>query len=374
MREVIFLAPLPTMSKRTRLSKMIDPVLNSGCIVSFFGWEREPGEMENFRTRTSGVSEKAILRGGGYASRRARMMYPLWMMVVFLRVLLLGRERVIFALGWETAFPALLASMLTRSRIVFDDADRFSMIVKLPKPANLVLQKLERWASYRSQLHIVPGMARYEWRHDRMVVLRNTPLAKDFDGARAAAPERPPHELVIYANGWIGETRGAPVFLEALNLAAKRGIDVRFLISGRVDGPSAPHLINHPAVSFAGELTQKDALALYAVCDAVLTYYDPNIPINRLAESNKWGDAVVLGCPIIVNSEVETARELVDRGAAFSVPYHDVDGLVALWQRLIEDPTQFEKADKALAELKSDFPEFDTQFVGMLNRLKPYGE
>ena len=374
MRDIVFLAPLPTISKRTRLSKMIAPILDSERKIQFFGWEREPGEMENFQTKIDGVTEKAILRGGGYASKRVRLMYPVWMMVVFTRVLILGRQRLIFALGWETAFPALLASMLTRSRIVFDDADRFSMILKLPKPANAVLQRLERWVSFRSQLHIVPGLARYEWRHDRMVILRNTPLAKDFEDARAAAPGRLPHELVIYANGWIGETRGAPVFLEALNLAAERGIDVRFLIAGRVDGPSAPHLISHPAVSFVGELTQKDALALYTVCDAVVTFYDPNVPINRLAESNKWGDAIFLGCPIIVNSEVETAHDLIDRGAAFSVPYHDVDGLVTLWQRFIEDPAQFEKAGKALAAFKSDFPEFDTQFVGILNRLNPNRE
>lgn len=371
MREIVFLAPLPTMRKRTRLSKMVPQVLEKGCSILFYGWERETGEAEKFRTNTSGVKEEIILRGGGYASQRARLMYPLWMMLVFFRVLQLGRNRLIFALGWETAFPAQLASMITGSRIVFDDADRFSMILRLPGFAHTLLQSLEEWTSRRVTFHIIPSFSRYGWRHDRMIVLRNSPRDADLVEARNTARQRPSNKLVLYVNGWIGETRGGPIFVKALDIADERGLDLHMLIAGRVEGEAASRLVSHPYVTFFGELSQREALAWYTVCDAVLTYYDPAIPINRKAESNKWGDSMYFDCPIIVNSEVETMQHFIEAGAAFGVPYYDATALVALWERMLATPDVLIEAKNALGKFKDDYPIFDTQFDMILNRLMP---
>lgn len=367
MDEIIFFAPLPALRKRTRLSKMAACILAQDYRIRFFGWERERGEAAEFASDDDRISEATILRGGGYASSRARLLYPLWMAAVFFRVLRLGRGRTIFALGWETAFPAVLAAWLTRSRIVFDDADRFSMIFRLPGPLHRGLQRLEEWTSRRAAMHVIPGFSRYEWRHDDMVILRNSPLEADFAQARRAAPPRPPHKVVLYANGWIGETRGAPVFLKLLDLADERGIDLHLLIAGRVSGEAAPRLIGHHRVTYLGEVPQRDALACYAVADAVLTYYDPAIIINRKAESNKWGDAVFFGCPIIVNTEVETARPFLQAGGAWAVPYEDADALAALAQRIGDDAGMREAASAALRTLLPDYPVFDTQLKSILD-------
>lgn len=371
MREVVFIAPLPAMRKRTRLSKMVPQVLGAGYDILFYGWERECGEVEKNRTDSHRVREKIILRGGGYASKRARLMYPIWMIMVFFCVLKLGRNRLIFALGWETAFPAQLAALFTRSQVVFDDADRFSMILRLPGPAHVLLQRLEKWTSRQVAVHIIPSFSRYDWYNNHMVVLRNSPLAADLADARAAALPRPANKLVLYANGWIGETRGAPVFVEALDIAAERGLDLHLLIAGRVDGEAAPKLIGHPNVTFYGELSQREALAWYTACDAVLTYYDPAIPINRKAEANKWGDAIYFDCPIIVNSEVETMHHFIEAGAAFSVPYDDAFGLVALWEHLMANPEALSRAKSSLYQFKSDYPIFDLQFDMILKHLIP---
>ncbi len=369
MSEVVFIAPLPTMRKRTRLSKMVPQVLRTGRDILFYGWEREVGEVEKFRTDSPRVQEKIILRGGGYSSKRARLMYPIWMIMVFFCVLRLGRNRLIFALGWETAFPAQFAAMLTGSQIVFDDADRFSMILRLPGPARSLLQRLEQWTSHRVALHIIPSFSRYDWRHDRMVVLRNSPLEADLAEARNTVLQRPKSRLVLYVNGWIGETRGGPIFVEALEIAAERGLDLHVLIAGRVEGEAAPKLVGHPNVTFFGELSQREALAWYTVSDAVLTYYDPAIPINRKAEANKWGDAIYFDCPIIVNSEVETVHHFIKAGAAFAVPYNDASALVALWEHLMETPEVLGDARSALTQFKLDYPIFDTQFDMLLKRV-----
>ena len=374
VEEVTFFAPLSALRKRTRLAKMTMVLRERGHEIRFFGWERIPHESASFAWEDPGVHEEVLMRGGGYASAKARALYPLWMIKVFWRTLRLGRGKLLFCLGWETAFPALLAARFNGARIVFDDADRFSMIVRLPGAAGRFLLRLEEWASRHATLHVIPGFSRYERRHDRMVVLRNSPLSADFAAAVASRPERPEAAIVLYANGWIGETRGAPIFLEALELAAERGLDLHLVIAGRVDGDAAPKLIDHPMVTFRGEVGQHEALVWYIVCDAVLTFYDPAIEINRMAESNKWGDAVFFNCPIIVNSEVETASPFVEVGAAFAIPYHETRLLVDLFSRMIETPEMINKARRALDPFKPDYPTFDTQFENILGQVQPEKE
>lgn len=364
------IAPLPAIRKRTRLAKMLPLFLDHGFKVNFIGWERERGEVKEQPWDDPQVTERIILKGGGYASKKVRLMYPLWMIAVFWTVLSLGRHKSIICLGWETAFPARLAAALTRSTIIFDDADRFSLILKLPRILNVVLVRLERWTSYNCFLHIVPGLSRYEWRHDKMVVLQNSPTSADFALAKKMAPDRGADDLVIYANGWLGQTRGAPIILEALNGLQDKAFTTKVHIAGRVDSPDGEKLISHQLVEFHGEVPQHLALALYISSDIVLTLYDPAITINRQAESNKWGDCIFFETPFIVNSEVETAQKFVTNGAAFSFEYKNSRALASLLQSIVDDRTKLKTAKQAIATFKSDFPVFDEQIEKLVSLIK----
>lgn len=358
------IAPVSAIRKRPRLAKMVPVFLARGYRVRLHGWLRKPGEMKEFAWPDARVRESAILRGGGYVTRRARAMYPLWMIVVFLRVLTLGRNRLLFCLGWESAFPALLAAGLTGSKVVFDDADRFSMLLRLPGPLHFLLVALERWTSRRAAVHLVPGWSRYEWRHPRMFLLRNTPTTADFRRAREIASPRPDADLVLYVNGWIGHTRGAPVFLDLMRRLAGQERCIVMIAAGWTDCEAGHALFALPNVDFKGELPTDQALALYHACDAVLTYYDPSVPINRQAESNKWGDCIFLSKPFIVNSEVETARDLVQRGYGHAVAYSDTDALLALVGRLADG-----RREAGVTAAAADYKPFDTAIDEMMENL-----
>lgn len=366
---MIMIAPLSSPKQRTRLTKQVLHFNKYGYRINFWGWERIPGESGGYDNDQKLVV-RSLLLGGGYTTRKARLMYPLWMVVVFWRVLFLGRCQTIFCLGWETAFPARLAALITNAQIVFDDADRFSMIFNLPGFLHRMLQRLERWTSHKCALHIVPGFSRYEWRHERMILLRNTPLRRDFETARKVAPDRPDAKLVLYANGWIGETRGAATFLKALNRASRAGLDLHMVIAGQVDGPNGEKLCKHPLVSYLGRIVQREALSWYAVVDAVLTFYYPSVPINHKAEPNKWGDAIYFNTPFIVNSEVETARDFVDQGAAFSVPYNDEKGLFHLLAGLVDAPERISRAKEEILKFEASFQVFDDGLTNILRRLE----
>ena len=355
-----FIAPLSALRKRTRLAKMASTFISQGARIVFHGWERVAGESQNLKWGAE-VSESIILTGGGYSSGHARAMYALWMVAVFIRTLKLGRGKIIFCLGWETAFPALIATKLTGSTIIFDDADRFSLILKLPRPLSSILQRLERWTSRQALIHVVPSFSRYDWKSLNMLPLRNTPRRIDFETASRASRVTSTCKLTIYVNGWIGETRGAPIFLALANQLQARSIPARFIIAGRIDSPAGEELVAHPLVTYHGEIDQVHALALYKHSDIVLTFYDPRIPINLKAESNKWGDCVYFNTPFIVNSEVETARSFIEAHAAFCIGYDDVAGLTRLVSDLVNDRSILCAVSTRLSAFKPEYPVFDDQ-------------
>lgn len=369
-REVFFIAPLPAFKKRTRLAKMVPVFLGRNYMVHLLGWERSNNELAQYRWDDARVRETTILRGGGYVSRKARMMYPLWMMMVFISVLRLGKNRILFCLGWETAFPALLASQFTRSKVIFDDADRFSMIMSLPKPLHAGLVALEKWTSAKSFIHLVPGWTRYNWRNDKMMILRNSPNHSDFTSARKTVLAKDVTRLNVYINGWVGDTRGAPIFLSALNAISNQGGGVVFHIAGRVDSPEGERLVSHEKSVFYGEVSQAKALEIYTISDLVLTYYDPAIEINRHAESNKWGDCVFFNTPFVVNSEVITAENFVVSGAAWKLNYSDADALARLLVFLSKNRNVLEAASNAMARHKAAYPVFDIQLKNVIDKIE----
>lgn len=360
-------APLPAVRKRTRLAKILPVLQGRGFDISFFGWEREVGEAR--RWASDGVKEAIILRGGGYGTVLVHLMYPVWMILTFFHVLRFGRGATLLCLGWETAFPAVLASSFTGARVIFDDADRFSLIVKLPFGLQGLIEAMERWTSRRVSVHVIPSFSRYNWRGSNMHVLKNSPSTVDYGLASVRPSSGRTSNLVVYANGWVGETRGAPIFLKALRELDASGVDVRFIIAGRVDGEAGGALIKHPSVDYRGEMSQAEALAIYKDVDVVLTYYDPKIEINRFAESNKWGDCVYFGKPFVVNSEVLTAKEFILSGAAWGVPYYDYLALAKLLDYLSNNRKIIDNYCQSISKLKSEYQPFDLEFSLILDKL-----
>ncbi len=371
MQTIHLIAPIPAINRRTRVKKQVDVLLNMGFCISLFGWERVNGEAEKQRHSDPRVTEKMILNGGGYASRITHLFYLFWMVRVFFKALRLPRGAVILCLGFESAFPALLASKFTGAKILFDDADRFSMILSLPGPLNRIIVMLEKWTSRQCQVHIVPGLTRYDWTGPNMAILRNTPNRVDFERAVAAKSNADRSDFVLYANGWIGETRGAPIFLHLMQRLAVSAPQIGLRLIGRGDGNSYAALQAMPNVTATSEVPQVEALAEYCTADLVLTYYDPKVQINRQAESNKWGDCIFLGVPFLVNSEVETAAQFVEQGAAFAVPYSDVDALECLILNLHANPSRLADAVERLQKFRPDYLPFDSAFE-MIVRLKNF--
>jgi len=368
IKGVTILAPLPAPARRQRLAKMIPKYQALGVSVRFRGWERVRGEAVHWKWIGEPIDEAAILTGGGHNTRLARVMYPLWMMRVFVYVFFASGQQKFHCLGWETAFPAMLAAFGRRHQIIFDDADRFSMILGLTGPLRAMVMVLEDWTAARALLHIIPSRSRHPKRLANDFVLPNTPTAKDLESAAIATPEKPA-QFVVYANGWLPETRGGLLIAEAFRRFAEGKSDVALLIAGFMPDEIRETTARLEHVIYLGELPQCEALALYRVSDVLLTLYDPAVEINRYAEPNKWGDALCFSVPFIVNCEVETARNFVDAGVAFTVPYGEPGALADLLSDLYEKSDRLQAASKNFANLPEIMSGFDARFEDAINQI-----
>lgn len=353
-RELVIIAPLGEPQRRPRIEKVMTIAAGMNLDLRFWGWRREAGESAD----VPGLKEdRPLMTGGGRRSRLARLMYPLWTWRVLV-ALLRERPARVYCLGFETALAAYLASKVYRLRYAFDDADRLLLLFRLPRPVMGLLEALEQRVSRSAIRHVIPGHGRYPYRSPTMAVIRNMPAREQVTRAKALPVSRPEGGLIVYANGWIDPSRGSRLLARAATRLAAVGSDIRFMIAARTC-TDADDLLDLPNVINLGSLPQVEALARCKAVDLVATFYDPAVPINRWAEPNKWGDCVSMRTPIIVNSEVRTASEFVDAGAAFATPFDDSDALVDLLLDLRANPGRLEVARKALDDLAPDFVHFD---------------
>jgi glycosyltransferase involved in cell wall biosynthesis len=363
---IYIFAPLGNPSIRTRLVKFINCYQKSSEKVHFIGWARDSFEKSS---SLEGVSFSHILSGGGYGAK-SRKFYPLWIILTFFKALTLPQKSVVHALGWESAFPVLLASIFKRHKVIFDDADRFSLILSLPNLLTNLLGFLERITSNNVAVHVIPSFSRYQWRNKQMMVIRNTPTSWDIQSVLSNNTcSSSENSLTIYINGWVGNTRGALVFLNVFSRLAKENRNILINFAGRVDSDEGLALLALPNVINRGSLTQEEALKLYAISDVVITYYDPSIPINIKAESNKWGDCVAFKTPFIVNSEVLTACEFVEAGCAWSIAYNDEDGLYRLLLEIESKPELLDKATDNFRVINTQYMVFDENVDQLIKKV-----
>lgn len=365
-KRFIIIAPLSAVSKRLRLFKLAKFVNSNFDIqLSHIGWERAKGEeVEN--QLNFNLKKKIILRGGGYGGK-VKYWYFLWILKVFFKSLTLKKSDIVWALGFESAFPALLASKVIGFKVIFDDADRFSLLFNFPNIIMKLIEKLERFTSRNVYLHIIPGYERYDFKSSKFYLLKNTPSEIELIKAKELFQEKDwvKADLVVNVNGWLGFNRGLNVILEVSRKLIRKNI--KFILAGRLACQEAEELSKAENVCYLGNVSNAEALSSYFASDFVFTYFEPSIKINTLAESNKWGDAIKTGIGVIVNTEIKTAGYLKDAGAAITYNYYDIESLTNELIRVSEDRSLLTRYKENSNKLSGKFGFYEEQLIELFN-------
>jgi len=329
---MLVVSPTSGLTTRTRLYKVSQIISNEGISIEHWGWLRSKRDMTDECPSLKIVSKKFILKGGGYNNRANKAMYIIWFFVVFFR-LLFKRKSFVWALGLETAFPAVLAAFFKGHQIIFDDADRFLLIFNFPLPLKNIINLLEKFTSARSFYHVIPSKRRYNYISRKFIELKNLPTKNNIAAAKrmdipVEVKRLAEDKLVVYVNGWLCETRGVDFLLDFISKVKSKGLskNVLILIVGKMDSERLASKIANDFCHHIPEMKYEQALSFYRISDYVLTLYDPSIEINKFAESNKWGDALSFNVKPVINSGIVTSDFI--KNIALFVDYSNSDGLV----------------------------------------------
>ena len=359
--KIVIVAALSSVSKRVRLFK-ITKFLHGLGVKQFehIAWERKKGESVE-QGLDFDLQKTVILRGGGHGGIKVRLMYFFWILKVFIKSFTIKKNDIVWALGFESAFPMLLSSRIKGFKLYFDDADRFSMIIRTPFPLNRIIEKLEMLTSRKAYKHIVPAIERYDFESENFFLLQNTPSLSEIKEAFKLYTEKEwlKAKIIININGLLSDGRGLDIALKLYDKLEKE--DVGFILAGRVDCVSAKILKEKDKVQYLGEVTNAEALSSYFASDFVFTYYDPKMKVNQMAASNKWGDAIFTNTGIIVNDEIKTAASFIKNGVAISHPYNDFENLADEIMSYSRDIDRLKKMQENLNCMKLEFSYFEDQ-------------
>jgi len=109
------------------------------------------------------------------------------------------------------------------------------------------------------------------------------------------------------------------------------------MIELELAGPGNLEIINelkkYKRVKYLGYLSHDETLIKTADAHFIPVFYNPIIPINRYAASNKLAETMAIGRPLLVNNELKILKNFVDYNFIISESYNDI---VNLGERLIE--------------------------------------
>jgi glycosyltransferase involved in cell wall biosynthesis len=256
-----------------------------------------------------------------------------WLGVV--RELRLIKPSVVHASDFEAAMPSVLYCRLAGVPLIYNIHDNLAFRHSLPFGLSRLLNILEGLLVRVSTVALVPEEFRRQllprWCRSRIQVVRNTPV----DPGCAPPPPSIARCRVMFA-GWLDSGRGLH---ELLAVAAADGIDLT--IAGEGDSSIADKAGNTPNTRFLGFLSHENVIHETAACHVVAAFYDPSRPINRFAASNKVAEALALGRPVLINSEMYISPELQAADCAVIIPYADIRTIGSVLANLLRDRSRY---------------------------------
>ena len=161
----------------------------------------------------------------------------------------------------------------------------------------------------------------------KATIIQNVP---EDPGAQLAR-QLPTGSIKILVTGAMCENRGLGKILEA----AENVPNSQILAAGMPSDIFAEEVfLKHEKVDYRGLVTPQESLHLASQCDAVFAFYAPNCQNHIYASPNKLFDALSVGRPVIINSEVKMSQMAEDLSVGLICRYDDIEKLQSILQSL----------------------------------------
>jgi glycosyltransferase involved in cell wall biosynthesis len=355
-------------TRDSRLQKELRMFVEEGCAVTLLCWDRER-EWPKHEEKDGYTIHRCHLRAE-YGSRKLFLLMPLWWVYEFFMLLRLGGNA-IHACDFDTVVPALAVRILTGRKVVYDVYDFYSVKSStIPGPLKKFFRVAEQIAARMADAVVVVDGARSYLFGDRppkrVEVAMNCPYDAVEPEWKKNAEDAP---LLIFYGGAIAEYRGMEKLAEAT-----RDLDhVRVVLAGWITNDRYKKLLDDsPHIEYIGMVNYTEALRWTHEADAVYSYYDPALEINRTANSSKMFDSFMCGTAVLANNEPPAAKVVAEHGCGSSLPFDDDAGLkdvIARWRDHREEARACGQNGRRLFEEELNWNKAADRILGLYREL-----
>ncbi len=332
MARIVILRSRSTGGIEPRVERVARALRKKGHEVRVFLWDREEA-YPRAETR-DGIQVQRIPLPAPY--NRPILVIPIlwWTLAAFWATR--GAD-IVHACDLDTLPAALAAKALRRSRIVYDIFDFYGHMItwRLRDSTRAGLTHLEAMLASLSDLVLLPDAARRDGlgedfpRH--VEVIMNTPSDTVLQAPKAEG-------FILFYGGNLAPDRGLLETIEALH--DLEGIEFRIAGAGQL----TEAIRNLEAVTdnlkFLGQLDHSRVLEETSRATALIAWYDPTVPANRVASPNKLFEGMMLSRPILVSAGTRMADIVEKEGCGLVVPYDDSNALREAVGHIKDNPAQ----------------------------------
>ncbi|MBI4557868.1 MAG: glycosyltransferase [Candidatus Hydrogenedentes bacterium] len=351
-RRIILTRSSPAVHE-SRLRNELRMFREAGYDVAVYCWDRRAEHPKH--EEQDGTWIHRCRAPGSYASKTLFFSMPLWWLCEFF-YLLFHRAHGIHACDFDTVVPALLVKWIKRTKVVFDVYDFYAARTRtLPRFLRSVFERAEQFCARRADAVIIVDESRKyllgRASPRRLVTAVNCP----YDGVNSdwKKPER--NELVIFYGGLIARFRGIRKLIRLTEDLER----VRVIIAGPIKDESYRKLLEDaPHVEYLGHLDPRDVTLHTFNADAVYSYYDPALEINRTANSTKMFEAFMCSTAVLCNAEPPSTQVVSENHCGMRLPYDDDERLretILQWRDHPEIPREFGRNGRRLFESRYDW-------------------
>jgi len=312
------------------IQKVAKTLSNSGLVVTLLVWDRDGCFFEDKYKKYTTVRFKLK---APYDKISVLLFLPIWWLFEFF-YLLFNRFDVIHVSDLDTFYPAIIIKILKKNILYYTIYDFYSQnatrIVKLNKITlllNTLIEKLEKLGlRFIDHLFLVDESRKMQIKgalYKKYSIIYNSPkdsiksLVKiNFDS----------NKTVLFYGGILDYSRGIVFALKAITNIP----NTIFVIAGI--GPCEDIIFKfsqkYPEkIIYLGYVSYEKIIQYTYSSDAVLAFYDPNVPNNHFASPNKLYESMMCGKPIITNEGTSMAKKVKEENCGLVVTYGDVKGL-----------------------------------------------
>lgn len=222
-------------------------------------------------------------------------------------------------------------------RLIYDVADTYSARYRFPKSIAEFIQFIDDQMMATADIVLVPQENRvnnFRYRCPKSLhIIPNCPSVEDAPSPVLCLKTG---SFRILVSGVISFNRGIREIVRAVEKIGK-GVEI-IVIAGRADHKAEEFLKRSQSVTLYSGMTQRDVLNMCAEVHLIYAFYEPSRLINRQAAPNKIFDAMASARPVLINSEIETSRQVCEEwGVGYSAPYYETDKLCEIIKRLNEN-------------------------------------